>query len=438
MAIDRKLRQARSAGTRAAAAHAGKAPGALQGKMSDEINRSPRMSAQAKAMPVQREEDDLQMKATPVQREEDELQMKAEPVQREEDELQMKAEPVQREDELQMKAEPVQREEDELQMKAEPVQREEDELQMKAMPVQREEDELQMKAEPVQREEDDLQMKATPVQREQASAAAPNKTGLPDHLKSGIEALSGISMESVKVHYNSPQPAQLNALAYAQGTDIHVASAQEKHLPHEAWHVVQQAQGRVQPTAQMREGMPINDDAGLEHEADVMGAKALQVAGEASAQRKCEDCEVEDINASQSFQRKPAIQLYEECEASNHATTVPHRWVQRNYMKYFGNGEPEYYIKDKHDNGNFVDIVDLSDDGVYEIKPENQGASKAASEAKYYVDLLNSDVGCEGKWQMGPSFDKVWTATSKAFGLKYTAWSPEDGVILYSSKEIKM
>jgi hypothetical protein len=102
-----------------------------------------------------------------------------------------------------------------------------------------------------------------------------NKTGLPDKLKSGIESLSGISLDNVKVHYNSSQPRQLNALAYTQGSNIHVARGQERHLPHEAWHVVQQAQGRVQPTMQMNGGIPVNDDQGLEFEADVMGAKAL-------------------------------------------------------------------------------------------------------------------------------------------------------------------
>ncbi len=104
-----------------------------------------------------------------------------------------------------------------------------------------------------------------------------NNTGLPDKLKSGIENLSGHSMDDVKVHYNSSKPAQLNAHAYAQGTNIHVASGQEKHLPHEAWHVVQQKQGRVKPTIQMKGGAHINDDAGLEKEADVMGGKALQI-----------------------------------------------------------------------------------------------------------------------------------------------------------------
>ena len=54
-----------------------------------------------------------------------------------------------------------------------------------------------------------------------------------------------MSMDAVRVHYNSTKPAQLNAHAYTQGTDIHVASGQERHLPHEGWHVVQQMQGRV-------------------------------------------------------------------------------------------------------------------------------------------------------------------------------------------------
>lgn len=102
----------------------------------------------------------------------------------------------------------------------------------------------------------------------------PDQTGLPDSLKTGIENLSSQSMDDVKVHYNSAKPADLQAHAYAQGSDIHVGPGQEKHLPHEAWHVVQQMQGRVKPTMQMK-SHAINDDVSLEKEADVMGAKAL-------------------------------------------------------------------------------------------------------------------------------------------------------------------
>jgi hypothetical protein len=108
--------------------------------------------------------------------------------------------------------------------------------------------------------------------------ARTNRTGLPDRLKTGIESLSGTSLDGVKVHYNSSRPAQLNTHAFAQRTDIHLAPGQERHLPHEAWHVVQQAQGRVRPTTQFQATTPINDEKHLEHEADVMGAQAAQLA----------------------------------------------------------------------------------------------------------------------------------------------------------------
>jgi hypothetical protein len=107
----------------------------------------------------------------------------------------------------------------------------------------------------------------------QSDKTKKNKTGLPDNLKTGIENLSGCSIDDVKIHYISNKPAQHNAHAYAQGTDIHLASGQEEHLPHEAWHVVQQKQGRVKPTLQMKGKVKVNDDLGLEKEADVMGKK---------------------------------------------------------------------------------------------------------------------------------------------------------------------
>lgn len=116
-----------------------------------------------------------------------------------------------------------------------------------------------------------LAQRNPPIQRKS------NTTGLPNQLKSGIENLSGHAMDDVKVHYNSSKPAQLNAHAYAQGNQIHLAPGQHKHLPHEAWHVVQQKQGRVKPTMQRKGKVNINDDAGLEREADVMGARALQM-----------------------------------------------------------------------------------------------------------------------------------------------------------------
>ena len=130
----------------------------------------------------------------------------------------------------------------------------------------------------------------SPVQTKESSestAKAPfqlssehTSSALPETLKKGTEKMSGFSMDEVQVHYNSSKPAQLNAKAYAQGSDIHVANGQEEHLPHEAWHVVQQKQGRVSPTVQKKNNVAINDDEGLEREADVFGAKAISVGAD--------------------------------------------------------------------------------------------------------------------------------------------------------------
>ncbi|MGN4220467.1 eCIS core domain-containing protein, partial [Burkholderia gladioli] len=118
---------------------------------------------------------------------------------------------------------------------------------------------------------------------EPASRNAPaNRTGLPDRLKAGIESLSGYSLDKVKVSYNSSRPAQLMAHAYARGHEIHIAPGKQAHLPHEAWHLVQQAQGRVATTSQAA-GLPVNDDAALEREADVMGRQAAGLTPDRAA-----------------------------------------------------------------------------------------------------------------------------------------------------------
>lgn len=102
-----------------------------------------------------------------------------------------------------------------------------------------------------------------------------NRTGMPDNLKEGIESLSGTDLSDVRVRYGSDKPGEVGAAAYAQGNEIHVAPGQERHLPHEAWHVVQQRQGRVAPTGQLANGMAVNEDEGLEREADEMGSRAM-------------------------------------------------------------------------------------------------------------------------------------------------------------------
>jgi Domain of unknown function (DUF4157) len=114
------------------------------------------------------------------------------------------------------------------------------------------------------------------------SYSAPNRTGLPDTLKAGLEERSGLSMDQVRVHYGSAEPAQLNAHAFTRGTDIHLAPGQERHLPHEAWHVVQQAQRRVRPTIDVH-GVGVNDDPTLEREADTLGQSSATDGANAHA-----------------------------------------------------------------------------------------------------------------------------------------------------------
>ncbi|HEU4324721.1 MAG TPA: DUF4157 domain-containing protein [Roseiflexaceae bacterium] len=118
-----------------------------------------------------------------------------------------------------------------------------------------------------------------PARPTSAPARETGQSGLPDQLRANVEALSGLPMGDVRVHRESAEPAALGAHAFAEGTDIHLGPGQEQHLAHEAWHVVQQKQGRVQATAQLKNGDPINDQQPLEQEADRMGALASAGAG---------------------------------------------------------------------------------------------------------------------------------------------------------------
>ena len=102
-------------------------------------------------------------------------------------------------------------------------------------------------------------------------AAVKSSTGvgqpLPDHLRTRHENTSGVSLDDVRVHYNSPEPIPFMARAFAKGSEIHIVSGQEDTLEHEVAHTIQQKQGRVSPTG-MINGEPVNDNAELEGEAE--------------------------------------------------------------------------------------------------------------------------------------------------------------------------
>lgn len=112
--------------------------------------------------------------------------------------------------------------------------------------------------------------------------------GMPQNLVDGFASSTGHDLSDVNVHKNSAKPADVGAHAYAQGNDIHLGPGQEKHLAHEAGHIVQQREGRVQANTSVN-GMAVNDDKGLESEADKLGDSALQakmMPGDSSANLK--------------------------------------------------------------------------------------------------------------------------------------------------------
>lgn len=122
---------------------------------------------------------------------------------------------------------------------------------------------------------DALQRLADNAVQRMPSVPSVTSAGLPEDMRLAMENASGIGLNDVRVHRNSSAPAQIGAHAYAQGRDIHLAPGQDRHLPHEAWHVVQQAQGRVRPTQQVG-GVNLNDDPALEREATTMGERAIR------------------------------------------------------------------------------------------------------------------------------------------------------------------
>ncbi|HEX3424917.1 MAG TPA: DUF4157 domain-containing protein [Acidimicrobiales bacterium] len=109
-----------------------------------------------------------------------------------------------------------------------------------------------------------------------------DRGGLPGALRTALERQSGFAMDDVAVHRHSPEPARIGAEAFTRGSDIFLAPGKEGHLPHEAWHVVQQRAGRVTPTLIVGP-TAVNADPSLEREADDHGAALATVAAESTA-----------------------------------------------------------------------------------------------------------------------------------------------------------
>lgn len=131
------------------------------------------------------------------------------------------------------------------------------------------------------------------------SAGSENRTGIPTRLKERMEQSTGMSFDDVRVHYNSALPAKLDALAYTKGNQIEIGPGQERHLPHELGHVVQQKLGVVRANATHSSGVAMNTDPGLECQADEIGAgkrvEIVQRMGDNVIQRCGEEKEAREI-----------------------------------------------------------------------------------------------------------------------------------------------
>jgi hypothetical protein len=210
------------------------------------------------------------------------------------------------------------KEEEPLQMK----QADDDPLQMmkdEEEPLQKmkdDEDPLQMKA---AKEEDLLQKKGTDKPSLSYGTNQNNGTqSMPEPLRMKMESAFGHDFSNVKIHESS-KPAELGALAYTQGNNIHFAPGQynpesqkgQELLGHELAHVVQQQQGKVRPTTQFK-GMQVNDDSGLEKEADEMGKKAAdaQLALGKDVSKTSVGIQDQTIQKKDELDIKEAIQWY--------------------------------------------------------------------------------------------------------------------------------
>jgi hypothetical protein len=94
---------------------------------------------------------------------------------------------------------------------------------------------------------------------------------LPTSIKHAYESVSNVSLDGVEVHHDSSEPGRYGAEAFTAGGRIHLGAGKEKHLGHEAWHAVQQRQGRVRANTNVG-GQAANTDRVLEDEADRMAA----------------------------------------------------------------------------------------------------------------------------------------------------------------------
>lgn len=137
------------------------------------------------------------------------------------------------------------------------------------------------------KDEEKIQAKQNSGQPAMAKSGPSGSTTLPASMHGPVAQQYGLDASSVNIHPESEQAPAMNALAFTQGNAIHFAPGQyspetksgKELIGHELTHVVQQQQGRVGTSnnKQAKSNL-INDDAGLEKEADQQGSQFANAA----------------------------------------------------------------------------------------------------------------------------------------------------------------
>jgi hypothetical protein len=243
------------------------------------------------------------------------------------------------------------------------------------------------------------------AQRKPAAQLKENRTGMPDRLKEGLEALSGLELSDVRVHYNSSEPAEHGAYAFARGSDIHLGPGQEQHLPHEGWHIVQQRQGRVAPTRQMKDGRTANDDDTLEREADEMGRRALE--GPAAA----------------------VPQAPRQAAASADPGRAPYQFVLVKLQQARSKGGKDKYVVAKQGDQDAVDTSTMTLSQKRQVLEDLQKEKRFAAQAQELIKEINAITGKIDEKEIvkyGEKLDKL--LAKKASG---TAFDKSDNDLLH-------
>jgi len=185
----------------------------------------------------------------------------------------------------------------------------------------------------VPKEEEQVQSQKGTAANDQATATSKTNK-LPDEVQLKMEQTMGHDFSNVQIHEDSSKAAELGALAFAQGDDIHFASGQydpsskkgQELIGHEFAHVAQQREGKVQPTETLKKGVAINDDSSLEKEADQLGAQAANA--DASQQKT-------SLKSGTSSTQNP-VQRYTDIEKSKQKTD---EWDMGSDARVANNGQ---------------------------------------------------------------------------------------------------